>query len=113
MRALWAEDESGATFHGEFFELDNVYSYPKPLAAPSLPIHVGGSSQAAARRAGRRGDGWLPGGSLTHDDRKALWELVKTTAQETGRDPDAIDYIRTGSLEMSPEEAERLAKRRA
>ena len=109
MRALWAEDEAGATFHGEFYELDSVYSYPKPLAASgSLPIHVGGSSEAAARRAGRRGDGWLPGGSLAKDDRTALWELVKSTAQEAGRDASAIEYTRMGSLEMSPEEAERL-----
>jgi len=108
MRALWAEDEGGATFHGEFYELDSIYSYPKPLAGSGLPIHIGGSSEAAARRAGRRGDGWLPGGSLTNDDRVALWELVKSTAQEAGRDPGAIEYTRMGSLETSPEEAERL-----
>lgn len=108
MRALWAEDEGGATFHGEFYELDSIHSYPKPLAGSGLPIHIGGSSEAAARRAGRRGDGWLPGGSLTNDDRTALWELVKSTAQEAGRDPGAIEYTRMGSLEMSPEEAERL-----
>ncbi|ACU70899.1 Luciferase-like monooxygenase [Catenulispora acidiphila DSM 44928] len=109
MRALWAEDEAGAVFHGEFFNLDNVYSYPKPLTEAGLPIHVGGSSAAAARRAGLRGDGWLPGGSLTDEDRKALWELVKTTAQEAGRDPGAIAHTRMGSLEMSPEAAERMA----
>jgi len=108
MRALWAEDGGGATFHGEFYELDSIYSYPKPLAGSGLPIHIGGSSEAAARRAGRRGDGWLPGGSLTNDDRVALWELVKSTAQEAGRDPGAIEYTRMGSLETSPEEAERL-----
>jgi len=108
MRSLWAEDEGGATFHGEFYELDSIYSYPKPLAGSGLPIHIGGSSEAAARRAGRRGDGWLPGGSLTNDDRVALWELVKSTAQEAGRDPGAIEYTRMGSLETSPEEAERL-----
>lgn len=108
MRALWADDEGGATFHGEFYELDSIYSYPKPLAGSGLPIHIGGSSKAAARRAGRRGDGWLPGGSLTDDDRNALWGLVKSTAQEAGRDPGAIEYTRMGSLEMSPAVAERM-----
>jgi probable F420-dependent oxidoreductase len=108
MRALWARDEAGATFHGEFFDLDAIYSYPKPLAASGLPIHVGGSSEAAARRAGLRGDGWLPGGKLDDEQRDALWELVKSTAQEAGRDPGAIAYTRMGSVEMSPEEVERL-----
>jgi len=111
MRALWARDEAGvgADFHGEFFDLDRVYSYPKPLAESGLPIHVGGSSEAAARRAGLRGDGWLPGGGLVPDERKALWELVLSTAEKAGRDPAAIAYTYTGSLEMSPETAERLA----
>ncbi|HZU58037.1 MAG TPA: LLM class F420-dependent oxidoreductase [Actinocrinis sp.] len=110
LRRLWAEDEDGATFHGEFFDLENVFSYPKPLGQAGLPIHVGGSSPAAARRAGRRGDGWLPGGSLRDDDRKALWELVRTTAREAGRDPDGITYARMGHLEMTAEYVERLAQ---
>ena len=109
LRALWAEGEAGATFHGEFFDLDEVFSYPKPLAGAGLPIHVGGSSRAAARRAGRVGDGWLPGGALSEDERQALWDLVKSTAEQAGRDPGAIAYTRNGSLEMSPEAAERLA----
>ena len=45
------------TFHGEFFDLDEALVLPAP-AAPT-PIVVGGRSDAAARRAGRLGDGWL------------------------------------------------------
>lgn len=110
LRRLWAEGEDGTTFHGEFFDLQNVFSYPKPLGQAGLPIHIGGSSAAAARRAGRSGDGWMPGGALRDDDRKALWELVQTMAQDAGRDPDRIAYTRMGHLEMSPEYVERLAR---
>jgi alkanesulfonate monooxygenase SsuD/methylene tetrahydromethanopterin reductase-like flavin-dependent oxidoreductase (luciferase family) len=45
------------TFHGEFFDLDEAVIAPAP-AAP-IPIIVGGRSDAAIRRAGRLGDGWL------------------------------------------------------
>src|SRR5262249_41257644 len=45
------------TFHGEFFELDDALVLPAP--ARPVPIIVGGRSDAAARRAGRLGDGWL------------------------------------------------------
>lgn len=45
------------TFHGEFFDLDDAVVLPAP--AHPMPIIVGGRSDAAARRAGRLGDGWL------------------------------------------------------
>ena len=110
LRRLWAENQDGATFHGEFFDLDRVFSYPKPVAEAGLPIHIGGSSAAAARRAGRRGDGWLPGGSLGDQERDALWKLVRETAEKAGRDPGTIAYTRMGSLEMPAEQVERLAE---
>src|SRR6266480_2894386 len=45
------------TFHGTFFDLDDALIAPAPAAA--IPIIVGGRSDAAIRRAGRLGDGWL------------------------------------------------------
>jgi alkanesulfonate monooxygenase SsuD/methylene tetrahydromethanopterin reductase-like flavin-dependent oxidoreductase (luciferase family) len=37
---------------GEFFAFKNTCSFPKPHHGQTLPIHVGGSSNAAAIRAG-------------------------------------------------------------
>jgi len=45
------------THHGTFFDLDEVIIAPAP--AEAVPIIVGGRSDAAIRRAGRFGDGWL------------------------------------------------------
>ena len=45
------------TFHGEFFDVDDALVLPAP--AQAVPIIVGGRSDAAARRLGRLGDGWL------------------------------------------------------
>ena len=42
---------------GEFYDAPDVLIRPTPT--PRVPITVGGRSDAAARRAGRRGDGWL------------------------------------------------------
>ncbi|WP_309115589.1 hypothetical protein [Saccharothrix sp.] len=39
---------------GEFFAFEALCSFPKPHNADRVPVHVGGSSRAAARRAGAR-----------------------------------------------------------
>lgn len=108
LRLLWAGDAAGVSREGEFFPLDAVCSFPKPVGG-SLPIHVGGSSDAAARRAGRRGDGYFPGGLLTPDERRRQFGLARAAASEAGRDPDALQHTRWGSIGLSEEDAADLA----
>jgi alkanesulfonate monooxygenase SsuD/methylene tetrahydromethanopterin reductase-like flavin-dependent oxidoreductase (luciferase family) len=45
------------TFHGTFFDLDEAVIAPAPTEP--VPIIIGGRSDAAIKRAGRLGDGWL------------------------------------------------------
>jgi probable F420-dependent oxidoreductase len=101
LRLLWAGDDSGVSYSGEFFSFANLCSFPKPWNTTTLPIHVGGSSPAAARRAGRRGDGYFPGGRLTAAQRASQVELMRATAAEAGRDPAALEYTRWGSTDLS------------
>lgn len=87
MRALWTA-EGPASFDGEFTQFRDIWCRPQP-AAPgrSVPIIVGGQTKAAARRAGRLGDGYFPA-------REAPWDLIdemKRAAEAAGRDPDAIE----------------------
>ncbi|GEM33541.1 LLM class F420-dependent oxidoreductase [Nocardia neocaledoniensis NBRC 108232] len=109
LRALWSGGADGTEFHGEFFDFTGLCSYPKPYGTTELPVHIGGSSLAAARRAGRHGDGWFPGGMLAPLERARQWELVRDTAIEAGRDPAALEYTRWGSIDMPTERAEGLA----
>ena len=57
MRALWARDD--ASFQGEYVAFHGMSCNPKP-ARGRVPIVIGGHSAAAARRAGRLGDGFFP-----------------------------------------------------
>jgi alkanesulfonate monooxygenase SsuD/methylene tetrahydromethanopterin reductase-like flavin-dependent oxidoreductase (luciferase family) len=55
LRGLLTGDE--VTHHGPCFDVERCRILPAP--APPIPIVVGGRSDAAIRRAGRLGDGWL------------------------------------------------------
>ncbi|MFI9556165.1 LLM class F420-dependent oxidoreductase [Nonomuraea endophytica] len=99
LRLLWAGGEEGVSHSGEFFSFTDLVSFPKPHQITHLPIHVGGSSRPAARRAGRLGDGYFPGGRPD----PAHWDLVRTTAAESGRNPDTLEYTRTATIDLSPE----------
>jgi probable F420-dependent oxidoreductase len=57
MRRCWEDAE--VTYAGEFWQLDRVTVLPRPVQQP-LPLWIGGSSEAAMRRAATLGDGWMP-----------------------------------------------------
>lgn len=109
LRLLWSGGADGVSFDGEFFAFDSLVSFPKPLGVPQLPIHVGGASRAAARRAGRRGDGYFPGGMLGPLERGSQLDLAKAEAVAAGRDPAVLEYTRWGSIDMPIERVEGLA----
>jgi alkanesulfonate monooxygenase SsuD/methylene tetrahydromethanopterin reductase-like flavin-dependent oxidoreductase (luciferase family) len=80
LRALL--DGGPVTFSGAVFELDDVTVAPP---ASALPILVGGRSDAALRRTGRFGDGWV--GIWTSPERfAAVVERVAEEAERAGRD---------------------------
>jgi probable F420-dependent oxidoreductase len=86
LRALWDDRPQGVTHNGEFFRFANVICSPKPVAGAKLPVHIGGHSRAAARRAGRLGDGFQPLG-VTGAQLDALLALMRDEALAAGRDP--------------------------
>src|SRR6266571_4992807 len=57
MRLLWSQE--CASYTGRFVSFEQVFCRPLP-AERRIPIIVGGDSKAAARRAGRLGDGYFP-----------------------------------------------------
>ena len=100
MRVLWSDaGPSGADFAGEFFSFRHAHSYPKPAQPGGVPIHIGGHSEAAARRAGRIGDGFQPLG-LAGEDLAVRMAQLRQSAEVAGRDPARIeltlsDYLPT------------------
>jgi probable F420-dependent oxidoreductase len=101
MRSLWTEDVS--SFDGEHYTLPSCRMYPKPVQQPHPPIHVGGESNAALRRAARHGDGWYSFNRLPADLDEPLERLDALLAAE-GRRRDG-DFQLTVSPYFNPVDA--------
>ncbi len=94
LRRVWREP---ATRHdGTFTRFAEVQSYPKPTRIDGPPIHVGGHSLAAARRAGRIGDGFFPGRDLD-----TLVPAMRSAAEAAGRDPSSIVISAGGKPDLA------------
>jgi probable F420-dependent oxidoreductase len=101
LRVLWREDEP--TYSGRFFSFSRARSHPKPLQPNGVPIHVGGHSAAAARRAGRLGDGFHPLG-LAGELLDERLEQMHEAARAAGRDPSRIELTLGGLLDQLDDE---------
>ena len=56
IRALWTQEKPA--FDGRFTSFSGIQSRPLPVQKPHPPIHVGGMSPPALRRAVAQGNGW-------------------------------------------------------
>ena len=97
MRELWREKPT-ATFHGPTIHFDGVVSRPKPSRPEGVPILIGGHSHAAARRAGRLGDGFYPLG-VYGSELDALLGVMREAATAAGRSAEAIEITTASGLD--------------
>ena len=87
-KRLWSEEV--VEHHGEFFDFEPVMFEPKPVQKPWPPIHAGGESAAALRRAARACDGWI---GLEHSLESAAARVrrLQELRQEEERDGDPFE----------------------
>jgi probable F420-dependent oxidoreductase len=101
MRTLWREPV--ASFRGEFVNFERVVSRPKPVQPGGVPIVVGGHTKAAARRAGRLGDGFFPLG-VSAEKLASLQVIMSESARQHGRDPSNITVTCVGAADLQSAE---------
>jgi probable F420-dependent oxidoreductase len=82
MRSLWTDEVS--SHDGSLYPLRPCRQYPKPVQQPHPPIHVGGESDAALRRAADLGQGWYGFNRTPDEVPEALARLDQILA-ERGR----------------------------
>ncbi|MFP8875775.1 MAG: LLM class F420-dependent oxidoreductase [Myxococcota bacterium] len=108
MKTLWCDEVS--SFQGEFYSLPHCLQNPKPIQNPHPPIHFGGESDAALRRAAEIGQGWY-GFQLSPDDACERIRRLGEILAESGRELSAL-HISVGapSRRVSKEDAQRYAE---
>jgi probable F420-dependent oxidoreductase len=88
LRAYWTEPK--VTFAGRHYRATAMGMEPKPPQGRRLPIWIGGASDAALRRVGRLGDGWLASRVTDAQNGRSAIATIRRHAEEAGRDPAAI-----------------------
>ncbi|MDT2008260.1 LLM class F420-dependent oxidoreductase [Rhodococcus opacus] len=96
MRALWS-GTGAVDFAGEYFSFRGAHSRPAPYRDSGVPLYIGGHSPAAARRAGRLGDGFQPLGLAGEELDRAIARM-RAAAADAGRDPADVDLVLGATL---------------
>jgi probable F420-dependent oxidoreductase len=83
LRTYWTEAE--VTSKGPHYPTTLMAMEPKPPQGRRLPIWIGGNSEAAYRRVGRSGDGWLASRVNDADDaRRSIETIHRYAARPAG-----------------------------
>ena len=93
LRALWCDDE--AEFHGEFFDFDPVWIFPKPLQRPHPPIVSGSAGRIGTRQAVEWADGWAPMDVALGDVAKRVGRFRESVA-DAGRAEVPVTLVTMG-----------------
>jgi probable F420-dependent oxidoreductase len=87
LRTLWCDDTS--SFAGETYTLPPCEMFPKPVQLPHPPLHIGGETDAALRRAARTAQGWHTFNRSPEELAAGLAKLDQLLA-EAGRSRDEL-----------------------
>jgi probable F420-dependent oxidoreductase len=88
LRAAWGG--GAARFQGKYYSFEDVWLEPPPFRPGGPPIWVGGASEAAFRRAGRFGDGWLAYQASPEQIGQGM-SAIRREAVLAGRDADRLE----------------------
>jgi probable F420-dependent oxidoreductase len=110
LRRLWSGEV--VQHHGPRYHLCDARLSPTPVQSP-LEMWLGGQVPGALRRAGRLGDGWIPG-FLTPAEAAVKRKRIEAAAAEAGRsiDPEHFGVNLTYSRGPLPEAAVAQLRRR-
>ena len=98
LRSIWTDDI--VDYQGDFYRVPRSRIDPKPVQRPHPPLLLGGTADAALRRAGRMADGWISSSRADLAGIATSIATVRAGASDAGRDPDTLRFICRGVVKV-------------
>jgi probable F420-dependent oxidoreductase len=101
LHTLWTDEVS--SYEGELYTIPPSRMAPKPIQKPGPPVLLGGSVDAALRRAGRLAAGWMSRSATDLTKIHEQIEVVRAAAEEAGKDPAEVRLVVRGVVRAGQE----------
>lgn len=107
LKAVWTDDV--VEYEGDFYRVPRSRIDPKPVQKPHPPILLGGTAEAALRRAGTVAAGWISSSRADLSRIDDSVAIVRDAAVRAGRDPDELRFVCRGVVRVRTGERAPLA----
>ncbi|WP_330633388.1 LLM class flavin-dependent oxidoreductase [Halocatena halophila] len=100
IKRMWGAGDTGASFGGEYYQIEDAPCAPPPVQDPHPPILVGGQGeQVTLKLVAKHADIWntdVFNGDVPTLVRKI--DVIESHCETVGRDPDTIEYSWDGHV---------------
>ncbi len=93
-------------FRGKHYRLDRAVMDLRAPKGKTPEIWIGGQGPRMLRLTGQYGDGWYPSAIASPEEYAVRLKIIRATAQEAGRDPQAITPALYQYIGVAPTEQE-------
>ncbi len=104
VRAAWANDR--LSFHGQFWDFEDVEILPKPLQQPSPPVWLAATSPESVQRAAEKGYDILQDPHASNADIAAKRRLYEQTLAANGHSLEGREIPTARLIALAPTRAE-------
>jgi probable F420-dependent oxidoreductase len=104
LKAIWTTDP--VEFQGAYYRIPKSFINLKPVQKPHPPIYMAAFTPPAMQRVAREANGWFPVG-IPIAAIPQMFDGIRQMAREAGRQPDEIELIVRGHVELTDKAADK------
>jgi len=101
------------TYHGKFYNLDNIEIYPRPVQKPNIPIWIGGGGsgpnvkiEKVLKRIATFGDGWITRPTNDFENLSNWWKVICHYAADKGKDTSKMTFAHLNFISLREKDSD-------